>query len=82
MWRVVIPRKVVKALERLPAHDRASVEVALEAMIDDPFNGDIKKLRGKEYRLRIGSYRILYEIDSTNHVVEIHEVVRRTSTTY
>ena len=50
-------------------------------MIGTPFGGDFKKLEGKNYRLRIGSYRVLYEIDQQNHIVEIHDVVRRTSTT-
>ena len=81
MWRVVVPRSVVRALARLPAEDRERVEGAIEAMIGTPFGGDFKKLEGKNYRLRIGSYRVLYEIDQKNHIVEIHDVVRRTSTT-
>jgi mRNA-degrading endonuclease RelE of RelBE toxin-antitoxin system len=82
MWRVVVPRSVVRALSRLPGKDRERIEGAIEAMIDDPFGGDFKKLHGKSYRLRVGSYRVLYEIDQKKHIVEVHDVVRRTSTTY
>lgn len=82
MWRVVVPRSVVRVLSRLPAKDRERIEGAIEAMIETPFGGDFKKLHGREYRLRVGSYRVLYEIDQRNHIVEIHDVVRRTSTTY
>jgi mRNA-degrading endonuclease RelE of RelBE toxin-antitoxin system len=66
----------------MPARDRQRVEVAIEAMVDGPFQGDFQKLRGREYRLRVGSYRILYEVDQKTLTIEIHEVVRRTSTTY
>jgi mRNA interferase RelE/StbE len=82
MWRVVVLRSVVKALARFPARARERIEGAIEAMIENPFAGDFKKLKGKSYRLRVGSYRVLYEIDQQNHIVEVHEVVRRTSTTY
>ncbi len=51
-------------------------------MIDNPFSGDFQKLYGREYRLRVGSYRVLFEIDQKTRTVEVHEVVRRTSTTY
>ena len=82
MWRVVVPKSVVRTLRRFPAHERTRIEAAIEAMIKNPFSGDFKKLQRKEYRVRVGSYRVLYEIDQENHIVEIHEVVRRTSTTY
>jgi mRNA-degrading endonuclease RelE of RelBE toxin-antitoxin system len=70
MWRVVVPRSVVRALARFPSHDRERIEGAIEAMIGNPFGGDFKKLRAKSYRLRVGSYRVLYEIDQENHIVE------------
>lgn len=82
MWRIVVPKSVVRALERLPAHDRERIGAAIQAMSENPFGGDFRKLTGQEYRLRVGSYRVFYEIDQDRHLIEVHKVVRRTSTTY
>ncbi|MBG0749476.1 hypothetical protein Q7O_003437 [Pectobacterium carotovorum subsp. carotovorum PCCS1] len=48
-------------------------------------NLDLKKLEssGKQYRLRVGDYRIIFElINEIPQVCEILEVKRRTTTTY
>ena len=82
MWRLVVPRSVLRSLERISTRDRQRLAAAIEAMTENPFGGDFRKLAGNECRLRVGSYRILYEIDREQRIVEIHEVVRRTSTTY
>lgn len=82
MWRLVVPRNVVRSLDKLPAHDRARLTAAMHGLGENPFGGDFKKLFGSEYRLRVGSYRIVYEVDRARHAGEIHRVVRRTSTTY
>ncbi|WP_147200836.1 type II toxin-antitoxin system RelE/ParE family toxin [Pantoea sp. CCBC3-3-1] len=46
---------------------------------------DLKKLTGKgaEYRLRVGDYRVMFEvIDGAPVVIEITQVSRRQSKTY
>lgn len=55
---------------------------AINAMAEDPFAGDIKKLGAGEYRRRIGSYRIFFDIRREDRVVSVTRVERRTSTTY
>ncbi len=44
--------------------------VALEKLKDD-LTGDVKRLTNftLEYRLRMGNYRVLFEIERANHVV-------------
>ncbi|MGX4777325.1 type II toxin-antitoxin system RelE family toxin [Pasteurella multocida] len=46
---------------------------------------DLKKMSGKDnqYRLRVGDYRVLFEvIDAEPRIINIQTVKRRTSTTY
>ncbi|GJJ79443.1 MULTISPECIES: type II toxin-antitoxin system RelE family toxin [Pasteurella] len=46
---------------------------------------DLKKMSGKDnqYRLRVGDYRVLFEvIDGEPRIINIQTVKRRTSTTY
>ena len=54
---------------------------AINEIGTDPFGGDIKKIEGR-YRRRSGSYRIFYEVAQKERVIEIQDIVRRTSTTY
>lgn len=43
-----------------------------------PDGTDIKKLKGQEfYRLRVGSYRVLYTIDNRSKVVTIENIDNR-----
>jgi mRNA-degrading endonuclease RelE of RelBE toxin-antitoxin system len=72
---------VLKSLDKLPAHDRIRILEVINEIGTDPFRGDIKKIEGR-YRRRSGSYRVFYEVQQKERVVEIQDVVRRTSTTY
>jgi mRNA interferase RelE/StbE len=82
MWRVDVPRSVDRALERLPQVDRERLLSAISAMAQNPFVGDIKKLGRGEYRRRVGSYRIFFDLHRGKRVVLVSRVERRTSTTY
>jgi mRNA-degrading endonuclease RelE of RelBE toxin-antitoxin system len=51
----------------------------------DPFLGDTAPLRGEyqgAYRRRVGAWRILFTVKPEAEVVIIHDIRRRTSTTY
>lgn len=68
----------------MPAADRRRVLAALDAMEHDPFSGDIVRLRVQPvaWRRRVGDWRILYDVDLKERRVLVHDVLRRTSTTY
>ena len=53
-------------------------------MQDNPFADDVVRLQGEEntWRRRVGSYRLLFEIDIKSLTVDVLDVRRRTSTTY
>jgi mRNA-degrading endonuclease RelE of RelBE toxin-antitoxin system len=57
---------------------------ALGEMRANPFTGDVVRLQGKDniWRRRVGSYRIIFEIDIKGLTVDVLDVQRRTSTTY
>jgi mRNA-degrading endonuclease RelE of RelBE toxin-antitoxin system len=69
-------------LERVPSDDRERILAALAEMAQNPFVGDIKKLGDGEYRRRVGSYRIFFDLHRAERVVFVSRVERRTSTTY
>ena len=83
-WNPRIANRARKALERFPAKDRRLLLSALEEMRTDPFSGKIKRLKSERsaFRRRVGNYRIFFDVDLDSFVVDIADIVRRTSTTY
>ena len=67
MYRVVLTHKASKALEKAPDHIRKKAIEAIDALQDSfaPVKFfDVKKLKGLDdtFRIRIGDWRILYEL--------------------
>jgi mRNA interferase RelE/StbE len=57
---IAFARTALKALDRLPRNERERIITAISGLP----GGDVKKLQGREgYRLRIGSWRVLYRVD-------------------
>ncbi len=70
---------VYKQLQQLP---RLAFSAALNAIIarpHDPRPAGVKKLPGSrgDWRIRIGEYRIIYEIDDTAKTVTVLQVEHR-----
>ncbi len=60
----------VKDIKGFPARTRVRILNRIEAMGDD-LKGDVKRLTGftREYRLRVGEYRVLFEIEGQSIVI-------------
>lgn len=85
IWTVKFTRDAEKQLARIRGRDRDRLISTIERLSIDPYAGDIKALRGyegKSYRRRIGNWRIIYTVYVDEIVVEIEEIIRRSSTTY
>jgi len=82
MWRVVVESRANRSVRRFPVADRERIARAVAQLAHGPLLGDVRKLDGNEYRLRVGSYRAFLTIDFDQHAVTVTDVVRRTSTTY
>jgi mRNA interferase RelE/StbE len=77
---IVLTLSAAKDLDALPRAAREQVEAGLHryAMTGQ---GDVKRLQGREgCRLRIGSYRVLFDEDGTT-ILAIY-IGRRATTTY
>ena len=62
-YRVILPRSVQKKLDRLPDDVVKSILSRLAELETNPRPTDVKKLRGRNaWRIRIGDYRLIYEI--------------------
>lgn len=69
-----------KQMKKLPAAVRARIREKLDALCIDPFSAalDVKKLQGRGgYRLRIGDYRAIYELENNRLILRLLEVGHR-----
>jgi mRNA interferase RelE/StbE len=81
-WTLLVSKPAQKDLERFPSRDQVRIESALDALQDDPFSGDIKRLQPPGWRRRIGDYRVFYDLSLDEHQIVVTAIKRRTSTTY
>ena len=75
-YAVRFVRSARKDLEALRDAAVARIFPRIEALADDPRPPGCKKLRGARdlWRIRIGQYRVIYQIDDPVLVVEIRAV--------
>lgn len=83
-WNLQLSDPAQKEFRKLPRNDQERVKSALLAMKQDPFQGDIKRLKGQStaWRRRVGNYRIIYDLYFEQRLIVIAGILRRTSTTY
>ena len=72
-YSVSLTKKALKQLNGLDEHARRRILEALVALRDYGFTErlDIRKLRGyrSHYRLRVGRYRVLFELEKPNKII-------------
>ncbi len=62
-FQVVLPKSVLKELNRLPDEIANRIVLRLSGLETNPRPTDVKKLKGREaWRIRVGDYRVIYEI--------------------
>ncbi len=73
-----IKRSAEKEMDRLPTSVFDRIAEAILQLETEPRPQGSRKLRGtEEYRVRVGSYRVLYTIDDENRAVEVAAVGHR-----
>jgi mRNA interferase RelE/StbE len=79
MYRVFLERAAEKQLKQLPAklHDR--VIEAVQALSKDPRPTRCRKLTGtdNDWRIRVGDYRVIYEIDEKAREIRVNRIRHR-----
>ncbi|MCF7823352.1 MAG: type II toxin-antitoxin system RelE/ParE family toxin [Candidatus Marinimicrobia bacterium] len=77
-YRVEFKRSVKKDLKQLPKSDVVGILNKIEALTENPRPPQSKKLIGLDlYRLKVGRYRILYEIKDQILIITIIKIAHR-----
>ncbi len=77
-YRVEILRRAAKALSKLPPRDYERVRDAIRALGSDPRPPGCKKLVGRDgWRIRVGRYRVIYEVEDVIRVVTVLDLGHR-----
>ena len=78
MYRVRLERRAEKELKGLHPVDRRRVLVAIRVLRDDPRPPKCKKLqRVGAWRIRVGDYRVVYDIDDEEKTVTVLRIGHR-----
>lgn len=79
MYRVFLERAAEKDLKRLSAEIHDRVITAIRGLAQNPRPPGCRKLAGSEndWRIRVGDYRIVYEITDEIRVVRVNRVRHR-----
>ncbi len=85
-WAVELSASAVKEVRKLPHDRQVQIASAIDEMETDPMAGDVKPLKGPDwkgrYRKRVGSYRIIFSLDRKAMTVAIAAVLLRSEKTY
>ena len=78
-YRLELSPRARRDLKKLPAQVRARLKGPIDVLARTPRPPGAIKLGGEEdtYRIRVGSYRVLYEIHDQIHLVIVMKVADR-----
>jgi len=82
LFKVEVKKRAFKNLEKLTSSNLESVLELFRALGDEPIpymDFDVAKLagRGDDYRVRVGSIRVVYSVDWANKVITVNRIGSR-----
>lgn len=78
-YTIIISKTVEKQINDLPNHVKKRVIEKIKIIVQEPRSANTIKLKGfdQEYRIRIGDYRLRYEIDDVNKIIKLLQCKHR-----
>ena len=78
MYELQYKKKAIKALAKINDPYYSAIITAIDELAQNPRPFGYKKLTGRNgYRIRVGTYRIIYDIFDTNLIIEIVNIGSR-----
>jgi mRNA interferase RelE/StbE len=77
-YKITIKKVAIKALEKINDPFYSNIKIAIYDLANDPRPMGYKKLKGSEaYRIRVGDYRIIYNIFDDMLIIDIIQLGNR-----
>ena len=78
-YEIEVSQTAERQLRKLPRDDQQRLARAILTLAVDPFPRGTRKLSGYDdvYRIRVGSYRVLYSVSTTSLIVIVLKVGHR-----
>jgi len=81
-YEILIHPRVAKAIKDLPKAHKIGLAELIDALKDNPApfkRFDVKKLKGQKnrYRVRLGDFRLTYEVDKEKKVMMLLKLEKR-----
>ncbi len=78
-YRIKVKRSAAKALKKIPKPDRKRISEKIDSLAEKLPNPDITKMKGNNpfHKVRIGDYRIIYEIQDDVLLILIVKIGHR-----
>lgn len=79
LYKIEFKTSVSKDLSKLPSKIVLRALKAVNNLLSEPFPSQSKKLQDCDniYRIRIGDYRIIYEVNKDNKIITIYYIRHR-----
>ena len=78
MYTVILTARAEKELDKLDASTAVRIVKALDQLAPDPYAAaNVKALNGGGFRLRVGDWRVLYDIDDGAVIVLVVKIAHR-----
>ncbi len=73
-----------RELRRLPPQIRVRLAAPIQALSQSPRPPEVCKVQGQErtWRIRVGTYRVIYDLYDDKHLVVVLKIDRRRESTY
>ena len=84
MYNINWKPKAYRQLNKIDKTDRKKIIIAVDSLASFSTVKNIKRLINHQfnYRLRIGNYRVLFDVDTVVRIIDIQEVKKRDDNTY
>jgi mRNA interferase RelE/StbE len=76
LYEVYLEHAAEKDLKKLPVQDFYRVITHVKSLAENPRPSGCRKITGSkhDWRIRVGDYRIIYEINENSHVVKVMKI--------
>ncbi len=77
-FKITLKKRAIKALQKINEPFYSNIKSAIYSLADNPRPQGYKKLRNRDgYRIRVGDYRIIYDIFDKELLIDVIDLGHR-----